>query len=236
MRYLLLALTLLTPSLCLAADEFQELFNGKDLAGWDADKKIWSVQDGLLTGETTADSKLAHNTFAIWQADKKDGEVGDFELEAVFRLEGDNNSGVQYRSARLPKNGPWAVAGYQADIHPAANWAGMLYDEGGRGILAERGQKLIVAEDGAKDVSKLPGEVPTEDFSKWNTLTVSAIGNHLVHKLNDKVTVDITDNESKNAESHGIIALQVHAGPPMKVQYKSVRLKKLGDEKPKKAK
>lgn len=207
---------------------FKELFNGRDLAGWEGDEAIWTVEEGLLTGRTTDETKLPHNTFAIWTG----GEVDDFHLVAEFRLEGDNNSGVQYRSQRNPKNGKFSIVGYQADIHPAANWVGMLYDEGGRGIAAERGQRVTLKEGDAKDVKQDKSKPAPVDLTEWNTLEVIARGNRLLHKLNGKTTVEVVDEDPKNAEARGLLALQVHAGPPMKVQYKSVRLKPLGEGKP----
>ncbi len=207
--------------------EMKELFNGKDLTGWEGDERIWRVEEGLLTGQTTADTKLPANTFLIWTG----GEVGDFVLEAEVRLEGDNNSGIQYRSQRNPDKGKgeYSVIGYQADVHPAENYVGMLYDEGGRGIVAERGQALKLLPDGTKEVAVLPKGGPI-DVTKWNKLQVTARGNQLTHKFNGKQTVLVVDEDPKNAESKGILALQVHAGPPMKVQYKSVRLKRLNGQ------
>ncbi|QDT76099.1 3-keto-disaccharide hydrolase [Lacipirellula limnantheis] len=207
-----------------AEEEVVELFNGKNLDGWKGDAKVWSVEDGLLTGKSPAaeEDKLKSNTFAIW-----DGEVGDFELIAEFRLEGDNNSGVQYRAQANPKNGPYSIVGYQADIHPAANYTGMLYDEGGRGIAAERGQKVTLKADGKNEVKPLEGKFDPVDLSAWTTLEVKAVGNRLVHKINGDVTVDVTDEDPQNAEAKGLLALQVHAGPDMKVQYRSIKLKKL---------
>jgi hypothetical protein len=208
-------------------DRFKELFNGRDLAGWDGDKNIWSVEDGLLTGQTRTDKDLKSNTFAIWTG----GEVGDFELKAVFRLLGDNNSGIQYRSQTKPEVTPHTVVGYQADIHPAANWVGMLYDEGGRGIVAERGQQAIIAADGKKEIKPLKVNIDPVDLADWTTLEIIAKGNHLIHKINGEVTVDITDDDEKQAEARGKLALQVHAGPPMKVQYKSIKLAQESDQK-----
>ena len=207
-----------------AEEEFVELFNGKNLDGWKGDAKVWSVEKGLLTGKSpeAKEDKLKANTFAIW-----DGEVGDFELVAEFRLTGDNNSGVQYRAQPNPKNGPYSIVGYQADIHPAANYTGMLYDEGGRGIAAERGQQVTLKADDQKEVKPLEGKFDAVDLSDWTTLEVKAVGNHLVHKINGDVTVDVTDDDPKNAEAKGLLALQVHAGPDMKVQYRSIKLKKL---------
>jgi hypothetical protein len=229
MRYLIALSLCLLCSVVHAEEKSKELFNGKDLKGWEGDDRIWSIEDGLLTGNTK-DVRLEHNSFCIWTG----GEVADFELEATFRMEGDNNSGVQYRSQRYPKNGKYAVIGYQADIHPAANYVGMLYDEGGRGIAAERGQKVVLLSEKIKDVSKLPGKFEKVDLSKWHKLEVQAVGNHLVHKLDGEVTVDVTDKDEKNAEAKGIVALQVHVGPAMKVQFKSIRLKAMGEKEAKK--
>jgi hypothetical protein len=223
----LLCIALIIVAAPLHADEeFVELFNGKNLDGWEGDAKVWSVEEGLLTGKSPAaqEDKLKANTFAIWDG----GEVGDFELVAEFRLEGDNNSGVQYRAQPNPKNGPFSIVGYQADIHPAANYTGMLYDEGGRGIAAERGQKVTLKADDKKEVKPLDGKFDPVDLSEWTTIEVQAVGNRLIHKINGDVAVDVTDEDAKNAEAKGLLALQVHAGPDMKVQYRSIKLKKLG--------
>src|SRR5688572_32564919 len=72
-----------------------KLFNGKDLTGWEGNMKLWSVQDGTITGKTSneGETKLAHNSFLVW----KGGTVKDFELSFKYRIE-KGNSGVQYRS------------------------------------------------------------------------------------------------------------------------------------------
>jgi hypothetical protein len=206
------------------ADGFVELINGKNLDGWKADERVWSVNDGLLTGKSPTDEPLKANTFAIWDG----GEVGDFELIAEFRLEGNNNSGVQYRAQPNPKGGPFSVVGYQADIHAQPNYTGMLYDEGGRGIAAERGQKVTLQPGDKKEVQPLSDdELKPIDLDEWTTIEVKAVGNRLIHKINGETTVDVTDDDPKNAEAKGLLALQVHAGPEMKVEYRSVKLKKL---------
>lgn len=223
----LLCLALLAIAAPLHADEeFVELFNGKDLKGWKGDEKVWSVEEGLLTGKSpqAEADKLKANTFAIWDG----GDVGDFELVAEFRLEGDNNSGVQYRAQPNPKNGPYSVVGYQADIHAAPEYTGMLYDEGGRGIAATRGQQVTLKPENKNEVKPLSDKKPEAvDLNAWTTIEVKAVGNRLIHKINGETTVDVTDDDPKNAEAKGLLALQVHAGPDMKVQYRSVKLKKL---------
>src|SRR5687767_14612132 len=95
--------SLLSLSLSSSAAEdtagFKSLFNGNDLSGWDGNPKFWSVKDGLVTGQTTADNPTQGNTFLIW----RDGTVEDFELRLSYRIVG-GNSGIQYRSKDL---GSW---------------------------------------------------------------------------------------------------------------------------------
>ncbi|HRZ55539.1 MAG TPA: DUF1080 domain-containing protein, partial [Candidatus Paceibacterota bacterium] len=116
-------------------DGFKPIFNGKDLSGWQGNPELWSVQDGAITGVTKADTKLSHNTFLVWA----DGVVDDFELRLSYRIV-NGNSGIQYRSktAEPGKFGP-VVGGYQADFEAGKTYSGILYEERGRGILAERG-------------------------------------------------------------------------------------------------
>lgn len=226
MRRVVLAvlLGLMCAGIANAQEGFTSLFNGKDLSGWQGDPALWSVEEGAITGKT--DGKLPYNKFLIW-----DGKAGDFEFRTKFRMEGSNNSGVQYRSAHLKDAGEFVVGGYQADIHPAANYTGMLYDERGRGIIAERGQKVTMKIDGTKDVAKLDAAVEAIDLTQWHELTIICQGNHLVHKIDGVVTVDITDDDEKNRDLEGVIAFQVHAGPAMKVQFKDIMIKSLADKK-----
>ena len=203
-------------------DGFQTLFNGLDLTGWQGDPKLWTVQDGCITGITTEEEPLPYNKFLIW-----DGTASDFEFRCEFRLEGKNNSGVQYRSVHDPSRGEFVCVGYQADIHANPNYTGMLYDEKGRGIIAQRGQKVIVTPDGKKEATPLDVSKAPIDLTEWHTLTIIAQGNRLIHKIDDVVTVDITDNQEAEREMDGVLAFQVHRGPAMKAQFRNVRLKKL---------
>ena len=125
MKKLLGLILLLTTVPAIAAEEgFVSLFNGQDLSGWSGDTTLWSVEDGAITGKTNGPDHLEYNKFLIC-----DGTAGDFELRLEFRLEGDNNSGVQYRSRHDKERGEWVVVGYQADIHSNPAYVGMLYDE-----------------------------------------------------------------------------------------------------------
>lgn len=206
------------------ADEagFRSLFDGESLKGWEGKKEFWSVRDGAITGQTTAENPTKGNTFLIW----RDGKLGDFELRLKFRIVG-GNSGIQYRSEELPD---FVVKGYQADFEAGTKYIGICYEERGRGILALRGQKLTINEDGSKDVAKEPTCDEQEMLASlnkegWNDYVISAQGNHLVQKINGFTTVDITDNQKDKAAAKGVLALQLHAGPPMLVQFKEVRLK-----------
>ena len=210
-----------------AADDdegYKPLFNGRDLAGWDGNPKLWSVKDGAITGQTTAENPTQGNTFLIW----RDGTLDDFELRLSFKIVG-GNSGIQYRSKVIdPKN--WVVGGYQADFEAGTTYSGILYEERGRGILAQRGQKTVVKGDKPEVVGSvgksedIQAAIKNED---WNEYVVIAQGNHLIHKINGHVSADVTDENAEKRAASGILALQLHAGPPMTVQFKNIRIKRL---------
>lgn len=202
----------------------ESLFNGKDLTGWKGLPQFWSVQDGVIVGETTAENPTKGNTFLIWQG----GEVANFEITAEVRFQG-NNSGIQYRS-QIVDEANFVLKGYQADLHPAPNYFGMLYGEklGKRGIIAQRGQRVEIGPDGN---TKVLGEVGDKSELKdweWNTLRVIAVGSRLLHQVNEVTTADITDRHPE-ALSSGVIGLQLHAGPPMRVEFKNIQFRKLSD-------
>ncbi len=212
--------------------DFLSIFDGQSLDGWSGNSKFWSVEDGAITGQTTADNPTDGNTFLIWQGDADGKEIGDFELRLKYRIQA-GNSGVQFRSKDL---GDHRVAGYQADIDAGNNYTGIMYDERGRGILARRTQQITIDESGKKSASdhqtcdeqKLLASLKKDG---WNEYVIRANGNHLVQTLNGHVTVDVTDRQTDKSKSAGILALQLHAGPPMKIQFKDIQLKRLtGDE------
>lgn len=212
---------------------FKSLFNGKDLTGWQGNPDLWSVKDGAITGITKADPKLTHNTFLVY----KEGEFGDFELRLSYRIE-KGNSGIQYRS-KVRKEGQFGpvVGGYQADFEAGKTYSGILYEEGGRGILAQRGQKVVIKTDPAdpkKHKVEVVGQVGKSDEIQakiknedWNDYVIIAKGNHLQHFINGQLTVDVTDEDAGRAAKTGVLALQIHVGPPMVVQFKNIRIKTL---------
>ena len=210
------------------------LFNGKDLAGWDGDPRLWSVRDGVIHGETTKENAANGNTFLIWQG----GEVGDFELRLSFRCNAANNSGIQYRSKHIAdasgKN-KWVVRGYQHELRnerKLPNVPGFIYDEGGkRGRICLAGERATWEVEGGKKVAE--SLIDADAFATlmrvddWNDVVIRAEGNHVRHWLNGRLILDFTDNDPKLALTQGVIALQLHAGAPMWAEFRDIRLKKL---------
>ena len=205
-----------------SAEEFQTLFNGKDLSGWAGKTEFWSVKDSTIFGQTTKDKPTKGNTFLVWQG----GDVADFVFKAKVRFTG-NNSGVQYRSELVENPEDFVVKGYQADLHPKPEFFGMLYAEKWRGIVARRFQRVIVGADGKPQVV---GEVGDKEQklidNEWNELTIIAVGNRQIHQVNGVTTMDLTDNHPE-AKRKGILALQLHAGAPMTVEFKDIQLRHL---------
>lgn len=204
-----------------AEEKPRALFNGTDLSGWDGDPQFWSVEDGAIIGRLTADQPLKNNTFLIWKGE----EPSDFRLQLEFQIEG-GNSGVQYRSRVLDQE-KWIVGGYQADIDAANQYTGILYEERGRGILAQRGQRVRINADGNSetvdfaDPTELRKAIRDDD---WNEYLIEAIGPRLRHIINGKLMSVTVDGDRKHRASSGVIALQLHQGPPMTVRFRNIRL------------
>ena len=245
----LFAASIIASALTLAASGadsgFKSLFNGKDLTGWEGMAEFWSVRDGAITGVTTKEHQPAANTFLVWK-----GELKNFELRLRFRLTGQNesgwgNSGVQYRSHVIDA-ATFRVGGYQADIDTTGQYAGMLYEEQGRGILMKPGQKIrvgpTVAAEKTEGQKKAKSKTQVEVVSTvttpeqlaaaykkgdWNEITIIANGNHLQHFLNGTLTADVTDTDAEKGAKSGVLALQLHKGQAMTIEFKDIRLKTL---------
>ena len=218
---------------------FVQLFDGESLKGWEGDTSLWRAEGGNLVGEIKPGNSLKNNSFLIWQG----GTPGDFELKAEFRISEGGNSGINYRSEKLEEI-PNALRGYQADIDGAARYTGQNYEERGRTTLAYRGQKVTIpATEGevsahVKGNAWTPAEVTEElgssdslkahvKLNDWNEIRIVASGNHLQHYVNGVLMSDVTDNDTVNGKSEGYLGVQVHVGPPMKVEYRNIRLKEL---------
>ena len=238
----LLAVGLFTVSVC-AEDQapppesgMTSLFNGKDLTGWDGDPRLWSVKDGVIHGETTADTKANGNTFLIWQG----GRTADFELRLSFRCNATNNSGIQYRSKRITDGkarNKWVVKGYQHEIRNQVELpsvSGFIYDEGR--ATGGRGRIILVGQKGRWEGEKLQlsdevlitGDEYKELFrlDDWNDVVIIANATHIQHFMNGRLILDFTDSDDR-ALRDGILALQLHGGKPMFAEYRNIRIKDL---------
>jgi hypothetical protein len=221
--------------------DFKPIFDGKTLTGWEGDLVYWRVEDGAIVGEITADKLLKANTFIIW----KGGTPQNFELALEYKITTDGNSGINYRSEQL-SDVPHALRGYQADIDGKNRYTGQNYEERGRTTLAYRGQTTIIngTEDpkaAVKDfvknnawtnveIKKSMDKDSLQNFIKtddWNKIHLVIKGNWLQHFVNGVLMSDVTDNDIVNRKMSGLIGVQVHVGPPMKVEYRNIMLKEL---------
>jgi hypothetical protein len=212
-----------------AADDnagFEPIFDGKSLNNWEGDPMFWRAEGGALVGESTAEKPVKQNTFIIWRG----GSPKDFELKIEFRINS-TNSGVQYRSVPLPDVGKWVLKGYQADIDADNRYTGQLYEERGRGFLAMRGQAARIAEGGqVKLLGSLGENEALKAFIKandWNQLHIIARGGTLVHIMNGHVMAMAIDEDTKGRAMEGLLGMQLHVGPPMKVEFRNIMMKKL---------
>lgn len=223
-------------------DGFVQIFDGKTLEDWEGDTTYWSVSDGKLVGQITPETVLKTNSFIIWRG----GETKDFELKTEFRITENGNSGINYRSEKLADI-PNALRGYQADIDGKNNYTGQNYEERGRTTLAYRGETVIVnshtnpgeslrtsVKNNAWTMREVTGSLGSRDSLKaliksndWNTCHIIAKGNRLQHFINGVLMSDVTDNDTVNRKLSGLLGVQVHVGPPMKVEYRDIRLKQL---------
>jgi len=215
-------------------DGFTDMFAAGTLAGWEGDADIWRMEDGVLVGEIRADTELKNNTFLIW----KDAEPADFVLKTKFRISEHGNSGINYRSERFAEL-PYALKGYQADIDGRHRYTGQNYEERNRTTLAYRGQRTeIPASPGQSrgnawssltllDTVATPNELAEADRpgpDGWHDMLIVAQGNKLSHYVNGKLVSEVLDNDAENRKEKGLIGVQVHVGPPMKVEYKDMQI------------
>lgn len=224
----ILALVFLACRIAIAEDGgFTELFDGKTLTGWDGDPVYWSVKDGAIVGEVTPETLLKRNSFLIWNG----GKVGDFELVVEYRISEKGNSGINYRSVETP-NLKWSLTGYQADIEGGDKHTGQNYEERGRTFLAYRGQGVVLKPDAKPEiVSKIDDAAELQKAVKkgdWNTYRIVAEGNVMRHFVNDVLMSEVEDLDPDKRVQQGLLGVQVHVGPPMKIEYRSIRLKNLG--------
>ena len=170
----------------------------------------------------------AMNSFIIWRG----GAVKNFEMRVQVKITNGGNSGLQYRSAVLPDVGPYVMTGYQCDVVPNRNdYNGMLYEERGRRILAHTGEKVVVDASGQPWVVGKTGGITTFNTEQWHDYRVLVVGNHHQHWIDGVLTADVVDHDEKGRRLEGLVGVQVHVGPPMKVQFKNWRIKTLPEAK-----
>jgi hypothetical protein len=198
---------------------FVSIFNGHDLTGWDGKPGWWFVENGAITAQSTSAKPCTECNYLIWQG----GKPGDFELRLKYRLVG-GNSGVQIRSLAIPN---WDTRGYQADIDAELKWTGALFEHA-RGGIAMRGEKVVIDPDGKKHIASIGDAATLAKHIKpsdWNDYCIVARGNRITLAINGVTMSEAVDNEKGHAASRGVIGLQVHPGPPMKIQFKDLRIK-----------
>jgi hypothetical protein len=204
---------------------FHAIFDGKTLKGWDGDPKFWRVENGAIVGQTTAEKQPEQNTFLIW----RDASPADFELKLQFKLTG-YNSGIQIRSIELPDI-KYAMKGYQADMDGVQQYTGQIYEERGRGFLAMRGQFSYIG--AGKEPAVVSSVGDSEELKKlikgedWNDLHIIARGNTIIQMLNGRITSMLIDDDTVGRKLDGLIGIQCHKGPPMKIEARNIRIKNL---------
>jgi hypothetical protein len=241
---LTMGIAIFTQTSCMAQKKekgFKSIFDGKTLNGWEGDQTYWSVENGNLVGQITPETLLKTNSFIVW----KGGEPGDFELIAEFKISEKGNSGINYRSEKVVDI-PNALRGYQADIDGNNTYTGQNYEERKRTTLGYRGEIVTVDNpiDGSEQAfkanlknnawlgRKVTGSLGTADELKtkikkedWNEIRLVAKGNRLQHYVNGVLMSDVTDNDARNGKLKGHLGIQVHVGPPMKVEYRNLKIK-----------
>ena len=207
---------------------FQRIFDGKTLDGWEGNPAYWRVENGSIVGEITPATVIKSNTFVIWRG----GRPKDFELKLEYRITAEGNSGVNYRSAVVPDpvtaGNKFAMRGYQCDLDGRKMYPGNNYEEKGRLFLAVRGQMTHIVGGRVPVLLSTIGD--TDELARaitddWNAIHLIVRGNILTHILNGRVMTVVIDDDAPNRPVDGLIGMQVHAGPPMKVEYRNIRLK-----------
>jgi len=220
---------------------FISIFDGKTLNNWKGDPTYWRVENGCLVGEVTPETILKRNTFIIWQKE----QPADFELKLEYRISATGNSGINYRSELIEET-PFALRGYQADIDGKNKYTGQNYEEKKRTTLAYRGEKVRIENKEKlvdltsnikkncwqiRDVIESLGQSDSLKLyiknNNWNKVHLIINGNRLKHYVNDVLMSDVIDNDSIHRNLFGYIGVQVHTGPPMKVEYRNIKLKNI---------
>ena len=207
--------------------DFVSIFNGVDLTGWRGDMNTWHVEDGCITAETKTATDLKENNFLIWEG----GSPTNFEIKVKYKLTG-GNSGIYFHSVERDasrKTGERLI-GPQGDFSADHVWTGVVMEYLRREKLVERGRKILITEDGKKRDAGRVGD-PKELLkyvrdNDWNDYHLIVKDNLIVVRINDVFMSEVRDNDVNRLKT-GLLALQVHTGPAMKIQFKDIRIKKM---------
>jgi choline-sulfatase len=207
------------------ANGFSNLLAG-GMRGWSGNSNLWSHKNGVLTGKS--DGTLKMNHFITWKV----ATVRNFDLKVNVRISAGGNSGIQYRSAHAPDLGLDVITGYQCDVvADKSQYNGMLYEEKGRGILSRTHDKMVVDPKGDRWVV---GKLEVKEFAsgEWHEYRILVEGNRHRHWINGHPTADLIDLDGKGRAFDGVLALQLHKGPPMTIEFKDMLIKHLPDDLP----
>ncbi len=229
-------LALITVQVCGPAvagettDGFLSLFDGATLAGWETpNPAYWSIEDGAITGRITREQPCSTNQYLVWTG----GELADFELRLKSRLRGEGgiNNGFQFRSRLLPDHD---VCGFQMDNNLQTPWLVRLYDEYGRHTLAMRGEHTTFDADGGRTTRPIPEAQGNAWFrlEDWHEYHLVCRGTRLTLHVDGRLAAEVEDGDVRRHEPQGILALQLHSGPPTVVQFKDIRLRILKPAEP----
>lgn len=203
---------------------FESIFDGT-LKNWDGDPVYWKAENGTLVGEVRPDTLLRQNSFIIWRG----GELANFELKLEYRVSAEGNSGINYRSIEV-QGVKWAMEGYQNDIDGKDQWSGQNYEERGRKFLAYRGQSVLLTPGKPPEItqelggrSELQKKVLKND---WNQVHIVARGNLMQHFTNGVLMSEVRDDDPEKRRMNGLVGVQVHVGPPMKIEFRMIRVKR----------
>lgn len=210
------------------------LFNGKDLSGWQGLEGYWSVVEGAIQCSETKENSKQSDLILLASKDNPE-KFANFELRYSFKwLTPGGNSGVQFRG-KIDRPEALHVGGYQADIDAGNGYTGIIYDEGGvaggRGVMSKRGEKTVWDAETKRTGTPLDKDdkaikATIKPVGEWNEAVVVADGNHITYTINGQLTTELID-ESPKACKDGVIALQMHGGHTMTIQFKELRIKML---------
>jgi putative membrane-bound dehydrogenase-like protein len=226
-RLLAIFLLLTLPTMLVQAQEPRKIFDGT-FSGWEGDWNHWRIEQGTIVGEIAKGKTLSKNTWLVWQA----GELKDFELKLQFHISGlaAANSGIQIR---CQVDSIDHVSGYQADLDMGSTWLGRIYDEHGRAMLVERGERVKILPDG-KRLSKRYAPVHQYPVlfreNQWNDYRIVAIGERIDVYVNGTLFSQLWDQQTDQKDLTGKLALQLHSGPETRISFRNISLETLSDK------